>query len=799
MAEEKRFREQISQIVLLEAADDEGSSPPNGGRKVRGVGAIADVMNLNRHLYPAAVLATAVERAKQNPALTGYLLVGEADHPDWAPRILDTVVKWTDIEFDIDSNSVIVEGVMLPTRAGKDVLAIMESGVLPGLSLRGYGYSDYEEDEDGYPYERVTDLTFSGIDLVFEPAFPEAGIKALEQHQLGENQDMKRKLGEQGNPAVIEEEVEEVEVEAGEGEDVEAGEETPEADPAPVVESKRKPAGVSAAAVRKLETQLQAQQREAAEAAAREKKLAEQMAAVQKELDEMQRQREVAAAIAEHTAKLPYTGALLTQFVANVQGMAGKLANADEVKAYVENKRTEYDALAAAIQTQAMGMRPRGGVVVVGPAFEQETGMPEFARAAHAFSEQMVKRHLAQHRDPRKAKSPAELHTVQYLAAFDKAYRSQLMQEANDLQQWQEAESTADLNLPYSVSRAIIAEVGPQLVAANIFDFGLTDSNPTRLFFESYTAESGAAPSVSDEEVTADEGEWADLDNKRIRRGTVVVTSNDGNTTYVENEDYLIDYANGRLYTLADGDITDGVTLKVDYTYDKIRAGEGQGIQRGKAGLNHTDISVAADRLATLINDEAIAFASSQLGWDAVTRTINMLIREIRESIDAGVFGLAIDQAIISGNSGGTWTSASETVDALITKMGVARVAVQNDFYEPTAFVMSKTNADRVSNWPGLARDGFPDSMLGSAGFESMRVKGLPVFSTTTMPDNVILVTHPELVQHRVYSLRPLSLKGPFHARDDNGLLISAQEWFVEEYNATTSVIANKGGYVLVA
>jgi hypothetical protein len=336
------------------------------------------------------------------------------------------------------------------------------------------------------------------------------------------------------------------------------------------------------------------------------------------------------------------------------------------------------------------------------------------------------------------------------------------------------------------------------LVAANVFDVDTVESSPTRLYFESYAAESGTAVAVSNEDVTADEGAWVNLANKRVRPGTVNVTLDTVGTQYTEFDDYLIDYANGRLYTLPAGDISDSASLDVDYTYEKVRAGENAAIQRGKGTLTYETITLAADRLAALISDEAIAFSASQVNWDAVTRTIAMLIREIREYIDTGIFRLAVAQSIISGNSGGTWTASGKDWDDLVEKLGVAKVAVENDYYTPTAFVASKTNAERISNWTGLTDMGFPDSILGAAGFASLQLKGLPVFSTTAMPDNAIIVVHPELVQHRVLASRPMELKGPFQGRDGDGMLLPSQEWFAQEYNATFSHIVNKGGYVLV-
>ena len=77
------------------------------------------------------------------------------------------------------------------------------------------------------------------------------------------------------------------------------------------------------------------------------------------------------------------------------------------------------------------------------------------------------------------------------------------------------------------------------------------------------------------------------------------------------------------------------------------------------------------------------------------------------------------------------------------------------------------------------------------------RLKGLPVFETTEFPDTHVLVCNRELVAYRV--LRPMSIFGPFQSRDlSTGLLVAAQEYFAEEYNATAAPIPEKGSYVVV-
>jgi hypothetical protein len=53
-------------------------------------------------------------------------------------------------------------------------------------------------------------------------------------------------------------------------------------------------------------------------------------------------------------------------------------------------------------------------------------------------------------------------------------------------------------------------------------------------------------------------------------------------------------------------------------------------------------------------------------------------------------------------------------------------------------------------------------------------------------------------VQHRVLASKPMTMRGPFQAYS-SGSLVAAQEYYVEEYNATESLLPNKGGFVTVA
>ena len=69
-------------------------------------------------------------------------------------------MKWESITFNETTRQVEVEGRLIPTSAGLNVITMMESGVLPGLSLRGYGDSDWND------AEQVEEVAYLELDRV---------------------------------------------------------------------------------------------------------------------------------------------------------------------------------------------------------------------------------------------------------------------------------------------------------------------------------------------------------------------------------------------------------------------------------------------------------------------------------------------------------------------------------------------------------------------------------------------------------------------------------------------------------
>lgn len=718
----KRLQERIEQrLTLAERTDGQTSRP------VKAIGITANVVNANRRRYPAAVLQSAV--AKLNLAESAgqgrLVALGEAEHPgdkSGRPNLLETVVKWEASSFN--GSQVLLEGVILPTRQGQDVTALLEAGVPVGVSMRGYGETRTVK-EGGRKIDEVTELTITGFDLVAEPSDPFARLT----ESKGETE---------------------------------------------MDEEEQKKLQEALDAERKEKEGLQKQLDEAKKA--------------QTELDERKRQEAVEAAITEATKDLNYGDGMNGMFIKAIR--AAKPDSPEAVKAIVEAKRTEYDALAAAWKLAQMGKR---GVMATAPVFERETGLPAFVRPAWELSEAVSRAENRQRRNLATGESTAERFAARYLDLYDRQYKAQLIAEARA---FEEAEQVSDLNLPYSVMRTIVEQLWPELVAANVYDIGIATQSPERLYFETYAGESGATAAVADEGVTGDHGNWVALANGRLTIGTVVLTNDTGVTTYTEGTDYVVDYGAGKIMTLAAGTTTDSQALLIDYSYNVMRKGELAAIQRGKNTLAYKTLEIAADRMAAQITSEAVVFSRSQLGYDALGRTLANLTRQVQRRIDEGMHYLAIAAAVQqANNSGGTWSSANDAVEKFVEKIGVAKTKVYNRYYMPTAIVMSQTNADRLSNWEGFTRVGFPNAILTAAGFAG-GVKGLPIFATPTFSDKYVLVCNREVVMHRVF--QAMQLKGPFPTYSSDKL-VAADQYYIEEYNGTDAPVVEKAAYMIVA
>lgn len=751
-------------------------------RKITARGMTADTINANNRRYPSAVLESAVAEATQ--LVAAKRLLAESKHPNdkpgGVPDFLETVIRWDAITFD--NGEVLLEGEIIPTKGkGENAIILMEHGVYPRLSQRAHGLAQVIE-EGGTRFLEITELHITGYDLVMDPGDRTADTLMFESriHQPA--------APAQGDPPIMDKltleslraEYPELVAQIEQAHDARERTKLEEA-------LQRKQAEDAAAAKliadreASLRTQLGLSDTD---------DLAEAMQRNQTELIRLQaaeQARQVAAYIDQECGQIKYADVLKVPFIEAVKAAGAKTV--DEAKAVIIAKRAEYDKLQAGLVLAARGR----GVEILGPVLERDRGVPEFARVAFELSESLVR---GGHLQPRNLAQPTNVNerfAAQYLRKFDEVYQQRLAAEARA---FHEAEQASDLSLPYSVMRAVIAEALPELVALSVFDVQMVDPAPTtNIWFETYAGESGATASVVDEVIVGSLVGWTQLANKRVQPGTVVLTNSGATVTYVEGTDYVVDYLNGRVMALAT--ITEGQSLKIDYTYDAIRRGELAAIKRGKNSLSSMALTIGADRLAAEISNEAVVFSRAALGYDVRSRLLMRLIRQIQNKIDGGLFYLALAAALrVPSNSGGTWTAATDAVSELVKKIGVAKTKVANRNYDPTAVLMSKTNSDRLSNSDIFTAAGArPDADLTSAGYVG-RVKSLPVFDTTNFTDGYILVANREIVMHRI--AQPMALKGPFPSYSA-GELLAAEQYYVEEFNGSETPVIQKASLVKVA
>lgn len=792
----QRFVERVDQrLELVESEGEEGGGP----RRVRAVGITADVINANGRRYPRAVLEAAIEELRghlHESAGQGRLMVqllGEAEHPSdkstGRPNLLETVVVWDRAEMPGDR--VILEGSILGTSKGRDVRAIIEGGVQIGVSQRAWGESRTVR-EGGRSVEEITELHITGYDLVLEPSDANAGIEAILESAAERSgggvlemdfEELLRRLREEG---IFEELAESVRGR------IEAAQRQRN-------EERQMAALRSALGAQEGEDLIEAARRLTADreihdgadgTSAVQRELKEARARLA-ELEEAQAAREVAGFLEAEVAKVRYPDWLRKRFGEAVQAAGAKTM--EEAKGVLASKREEYDKLMADLELASRGF---SGVQVLGPVLERETGTPEFARGAFEFHESLIRSGHVQRRDLRQPKTINEVQAAEVLRRFDELYKVQLGREARLMQ---EAEQTTDLNLPYSVSRAILQAVWPTLISTGIFDVGVTDQAPSRVYYEAYEGEAGAEATVTAETIAASNplGTFVAAAHSMMQPGTITVTNSGGGTTYTEGTDYVVDYMYGELKALATGSIGAGDSLRITYTYDVVREGEMAAIQRGKMTLDYATLEIEANRLAQQITNEAVVFARSQIGWDATTRTLASLVNQLRRRIDKNLMYNALSASLsVATNSGGTWTAATDPVIDLVSYVGVSRVKVAARFYEPTGILMSLTNSDRIGNWDGFTAAGQrPDSDLQANGYVG-RIKGLPAFASTEFSDSYVLVMNREIVMYRVF--QPMTLKGPYPTYSTTNL-VAADQWYAEQYDGAVTPVANKASHVVVA
>jgi hypothetical protein len=128
----------LNEMVSLNEATDLGKP-----LKFRGKFQEAEAINKNKRMYPYAVLNGNVVKLQETIDSGG--LIGEMDHPQ------DSIIHFANASHKItklwwENNTLMGEGVILNTPAGKILRALINDGVRIGISSRGVGNGKVNED-----------------------------------------------------------------------------------------------------------------------------------------------------------------------------------------------------------------------------------------------------------------------------------------------------------------------------------------------------------------------------------------------------------------------------------------------------------------------------------------------------------------------------------------------------------------------------------------------------------------------------------------------------------------------------
>jgi len=161
------FTENNVQCIVEKAED--------GSKKfaIEGVFAVAESKNRNGRIYPKAVMESAVEKYVTEQVSKGRA-VGELNHPDGPTVNLDKVSHKIE-SLDWDGNNVVGKARILDTPMGQIVKGLLEGGVQLGVSTRGMGSLERQNDS----MIVKDDFILNTVDIVQDPSAPGAFVNGI--------------------------------------------------------------------------------------------------------------------------------------------------------------------------------------------------------------------------------------------------------------------------------------------------------------------------------------------------------------------------------------------------------------------------------------------------------------------------------------------------------------------------------------------------------------------------------------------------------------------------------------------
>ena len=195
------FNEQMATTIILEPIEEAMKGKKKRKGKVM-MAQKADMKNENGRVYPKAVLQEAVEIAQKRIEENGPLLMDSQHRVNGQGEsvndIRESVALIKSINFDETTGTVSLPEIeFIETQAGKDLIAVLESGAKLQVSQRGYGSSHtVMNPQTQETHEEIDLLRINGFDFV--PG-GQAGVKDAKFEGLTEGKKPETSTPEHGN------------------------------------------------------------------------------------------------------------------------------------------------------------------------------------------------------------------------------------------------------------------------------------------------------------------------------------------------------------------------------------------------------------------------------------------------------------------------------------------------------------------------------------------------------------------------------------------------------------------------
>jgi hypothetical protein len=174
MAKKTFINESLYGKITIEEQVEEGK-----GKKyiVSGPFTVTDRPNGNNRVYPKEVMQKAI--AKFRKKVENRAVKMSMDHPDWmsgGPKLSDSAALLIDITDVQPDGFAYYKAQIADTQKGKDLKALIDIGAQVGVSTRGCGGCNPDQEIEGYPgrYDIITDpFSLENIDFVDTPSVSE--------------------------------------------------------------------------------------------------------------------------------------------------------------------------------------------------------------------------------------------------------------------------------------------------------------------------------------------------------------------------------------------------------------------------------------------------------------------------------------------------------------------------------------------------------------------------------------------------------------------------------------------------